>query len=159
MDNGDATVLAGYKRPVSSPPSDQMGWLVVKDQLTDTQTFTLKLGSNTIGRRSEKRPSVHMVVTQDEYMSRPHCTIEVRMGRLGTPEYILRDGALVDGQWKRSLNGTYLNGKEPGLSEYDQLYLTDGDTVQIGETKLVLKVGTISLVAPTGNPGCGSDGL
>ncbi len=142
---GDATVLFGQQRPVSlPPPPDQMGWLVVKDELTDTQTFTLKQGINTVGRQSEKRPSVHMIVTRDEYMSRPHCTIEVRVGRLGTPDYILRDGAMVDGQWKSSLNGTYLNGKEPRLSQYDQLFLEDGDTIQIGETKLVLKVSTLA---------------
>ncbi|MBC7571338.1 MAG: FHA domain-containing protein, partial [Spirosoma sp.] len=58
------------------------------------------------------------------------------------PEYILQDGALIDGIWKNSLNGTYLNGNEPRLSQYDQFFLEDGDTIQIGETKLVLKAGT-----------------
>jgi pSer/pThr/pTyr-binding forkhead associated (FHA) protein len=82
-----------------------------------------------------------MVETRDEYMSRPHCTIDVRMGRTGTPEYILRDGGLKNGAWQKSTNGTYLNGKEPGLNEYDRIYLDDGDTIQIGETKLVLKTG------------------
>ena len=128
---------------VPSPPlqPDNLGWLIVKDELTDTQTFTLQVGANTVGRQSARRPATHVIITRDEYMSRPHCTIEVRMGKLG-PEYVLRDGALIDGVWKDSLNGTYLNGKEPRLSQYDQFFLADGDTIQIGETKLVLKAGT-----------------
>ena len=144
-DGGDATVLFGQRRPVQPPPlPDQVGWLIVKDELTETQTFSLRVGTNTVGRQSEKRPSTHMVITRDEYMSRPHCTIEVRIGQLGMPEYILRDGALAEGRWKNSLNGTYLNGKEPRLSEYDQFFLEDGDTIQIGETKLVLKTGSFT---------------
>jgi len=141
-DNADATMLFGrLAMPAPTLQSESVGWLIVKDELTDTQTFTLQLGTNTIGRQSARRPSTHVIVTRDEYMSRPHCTIEVRMGKLG-PEYILRDGAVIDGAWKSSLNGTYLNGKEPRLSQYDQFFLEDGDTIQIGETKLVLKAGT-----------------
>jgi len=140
--NADATMLFGRMAVPSQPlQSNTLGWLIVKDELTDTQTFTLQLGANTIGRQSARRPATHVIVTRDEYMSRPHCTIEVRMGKLG-PEYILQDGALIDGIWKNSLNGTYLNGNEPRLSQYDQFFLEDGDTIQIGETKLVLKAGT-----------------
>lgn len=140
--NDDATMLFGRMAVASVPlQPDSLGWLIVKDELTDTQTFTLQLGANTIGRQSARRPATHVIVTRDEYMSRPHCTVEVRMGKLG-PEYVLRDGALIDGVWKVSLNGTYLNGKEPRLSQYDQFFLADGDTIQIGETKLVLKAGT-----------------
>jgi len=141
-DNADATMLFGRMAVASLPlKPESLGWLIVKDELTDTQTFTLQLGPNTIGRQSARRPATHVIVTRDEYMSRPHCTVEVRVGKLG-PEYILRDGALIDDGWKSSLNGTYLNGKEPRLSQYDQFFLVDGDTIQIGETKLVLKAGT-----------------
>lgn len=146
-DTGDATVLFGQRRPlhpVSHPTQDRIGWLVVNDEHTATQTFALQLGTNTVGRQSQQRPATHMVITHDEYMSRPHCTVEVRIGRSGQLEYILRDGALVDEQWKPSLNGTYLNGKEPRLNQYDQLFLDDGDTIQIGETKLVLKAGNLT---------------
>ncbi|RIV25449.1 FHA domain-containing protein [Fibrisoma montanum] len=138
---GDETVYNGQRRNIAPVVPPTIGWLIVKDELTETQTFTMQTGTNTVGRFSKTRPSTHMVVTRDEYMSRPHCTIEVRMGRLGEPEYILRDGGLINGEWRKSTNGTYLNGKEPGLSEYDRIYLEDGDTIQIGETKLVLKTG------------------
>ncbi|WP_288427471.1 FHA domain-containing protein [uncultured Spirosoma sp.] len=147
FDSGDTTVLLGQRRsaPLTTQAAqDRVGWLVVNDEQTTTQTFTLQLGTNTVGRQSQQRPATHMIITHDEYMSRPHCTIDVRIGRSGQLEYILRDGALVSGNWKPSLNGTYLNGKEPRLSQYDQLFLDDGDTIQIGETKLVFKAGNLT---------------
>jgi len=118
----------------------ELGWLIVKDEITATQTFVLKKGINTIGRLSKARPADIMVDTDDEYVSRPHCTIEVKIGKSGMVEYVLQDGiSQPDGTWKNSLNGTYLNGQEPRLSEFDRIYLNDGETVQIGVTKLVLK--------------------
>lgn len=118
----------------------ELGWLIVKDEVTATQTFILRKGINTIGRLSKARPADIMVDTDDEYVSRPHCTIEVKIGKSGMVEYVLQDGvAQPDGSWKNSLNGTYLNGQEPRLSEFDRIYLNDGETVQIGVTKLVLK--------------------
>ena len=75
-------------------------------------------------------------------MSRPHCTIDVRLNRRGILDFILQDGVIrPDGSRKNSLNGTYLNGKESRLHEQDRIYLNDGDTIQIGITKLVLKTG------------------
>ncbi|GAB4002258.1 hypothetical protein GCM10028807_60530 [Spirosoma daeguense] len=118
----------------------EMGWLIVKDEQTETQTFVLQMGTNTIGRQSNLSPSTHMIVTNDEFMSRPHCTITVKIGPDGNVAYLLQDGATrQDGSWKYSTNGTYLNGEEPRLSEFDSLYLNDGDVIQIGITKLVLK--------------------
>ncbi|WP_040006258.1 FHA domain-containing protein [Fibrisoma limi] len=143
----------GYLNPIPRPvESDdeqtqvktampaELGWLIVKDEHTATQTFSLRLGINTVGRMSNVSPSDHMVKTDDKYMSRPHCTIEVRINKQGGINYILQDGAVrPDGTWKVSTNGTYLNGEEARLGEFDRIYLNDGDTVQIGVTKLVLK--------------------
>jgi hypothetical protein len=141
----DRTMLNGFMpAPEPPPPPNRLGWLVIKDELTQTATFTLRMGTNTVGRQSAKWPSDHMIETRDEFMSRPHCTIEVRLGKLGLPEYLLRDGASANGKWKFSTNGTYLNGKEPRLSQYDKVFLEDGDTIQLGETKLVFKMGSHS---------------
>ena len=133
--------------PVAEAPTQlrpaiptELGWLIVKDEQTDTQTFVLTMGVNTIGRQSTLSPATHMIVTSDEFMSRPHCTITVKISQKGTVEYLLQDGAArPDGVWKISTNGTYLNGQEPRLSEFDCIYLNDGDVIQIGVTKLVLK--------------------
>ncbi|WP_338869791.1 FHA domain-containing protein [Spirosoma sp. SC4-14] len=117
-----------------------LGWLIVHDEKTASQTFNLKKGLNTLGRLSQKAPSDLMIQTDDRYMSRPHCTIEVKINKLGQVDYVLQDGALQpDGSRKNSRNGTYLNGQEPALHPSEQIYLNDGDTIQIGETKMVLK--------------------
>ncbi|MGA0555884.1 FHA domain-containing protein [Larkinella sp. VNQ87] len=117
-----------------------LGWLIVHDEKTSAQTFNLKQGLNTVGRVSQKSPSDLMIQTQDRYMSRPHCTIEVKINKLGQVDYVLQDGARQpDGSRKNSQNGTFLNGQEPALHPSEQIYLKDGDTIQIGETKVVLK--------------------
>jgi len=117
-----------------------LGWLIVHDEKTSAQTFNLKKGLNTIGRLSQKSPSDLMIQTEDRYMSRPHCTIEVKINKLGQVDYVLQDGAILpDSTRKNSQNGTFLNGQEPALHPSEQIYLKDGDTIQIGETKLVLK--------------------
>lgn len=117
-----------------------LGWLIVHDEKTASQTFNLKKGLNTVGRISRKSPSDLMIQTEDRYMSRPHCTIEVKINKMGQVDYVLQDGARQpDGTRKKSQNGTFLNGQEPALHPSEQIYLKDGDTVQIGETKVVLK--------------------
>jgi hypothetical protein len=117
-----------------------LGWLIVHDEKTASQTFNLKKGLNTLGRISQKSPSDLMIQTEDRYMSRPHCTIEVKINKMGQVDYVLQDGSLkTDGTRKNSQNGTFLNGQEPALHPSEQIYLKDGDTIQLGETKVVLK--------------------
>lgn len=119
---------------------DILGWLIVHDEKTPAQTFNLKKGLNTVGRMSQKAPSDLMINTEDRYMSRPHCTIDVKINKMGQVDYVLQDGArLPDGTRKNSQNGTFLNGQEPALHPSEQIYLKDGDTIQLGETKVVLK--------------------
>jgi hypothetical protein len=119
---------------------DVLGWLIVHDEKTKSQTFDLKKGPNSIGRVSQQSPSDLMIQTEDRYMSRPHCTIEVKISKMGVVEYVLQDGAKqANSTWKNSRNGTFINGQEPALHPSERIYLSDGDTIQIGETKLVLK--------------------
>jgi hypothetical protein len=135
-DKEETWVLPGSKPELP----EILGWLIVHDEKTSAQTFNLKKGPNTVGRISQKSPSDLMIQTEDRYMSRPHCTIEVKINKMGQVEYVLQDGARqADGTRKNSQNGTFLNGQEPALHPSEQIYLKDGDTVQIGETKVVLK--------------------
>ncbi|MCX6216970.1 FHA domain-containing protein [Spirosoma sp.] len=139
----DDDAPTGLGQRVQAPPQPATpGWLIVKDELTESQTFTLHIGSNTIGRQSVDNPANHMITSGDKYMSRPHCTLDVRLNKMGVLDFILQDGvALPKGAYKNSLNGTYVNGKETRLHAQDRIYLQDGDTIQIGITKLVLKTG------------------
>ncbi len=119
----------------------EMGWLLVdttQSQVTPT-VLSLRLGPNTIGRQSTLSPSDLMLTTADETMSRQHCTLEVRINRTGTVDYILQDGAQRPEGWKNSLNGTFVNGSKTRLGEYDRIYLNEGNVIQIGQVQLTLK--------------------
>jgi pSer/pThr/pTyr-binding forkhead associated (FHA) protein len=49
-------------------------------------------------------------------------------------KWYLRDGQWYDGQWRNSLNGTYVNSRE--LKGMEGLELRAGDIISIGEVKL-----------------------
>ena len=118
---------------VKAKSTGDIGWLVVHDEYTDTSTFTLRNGLNRIGRKSDTTPrDINIAIyTKDSYMSREHCEIEVKFNGRGH-QYILRD--------RRSTNGTFLNANPRRLSRTQEAALKDGDTIQVGRTKLVLKL-------------------
>ncbi len=110
------------------------GWLVVHDEQAPVQTFELKIGKNTVGRISEKKPSDIMIDTADTYMSRCHFTLEVIKQSSGKFEYLLYDN--------KSMNGTFLlSDQNKRLGANDQFFIQDGNTIQAGRTKMVLKCG------------------
>ncbi len=120
------------KLPIPAIHNGEVGWLVVHDELTSDQTHTLKLGKNTVGRLSDSKPCEVMIDTEDRYMSRHHSVIEVIQRADGQLFYVISDCG--------STNGTYINADASRrLTEYDQIYLNDGDTIQLGRTKMVLK--------------------
>lgn len=117
-----------------------MGWLVVHDEQTSSETFLLRFGKNALGRKSnDTPPEVNIPIeTPDNYMSRYHCDIFIELNPEKTAyQYKLSDGAL--GKKQPSTNGTFLNGKGR-MSPSDIWLLKDGDTIQAGRTKLVLKM-------------------
>jgi hypothetical protein len=130
--------------PIVSPPPqvveeditqidtpEGFGWLMVHDENTPKQTFDLRLGINTIGRKKSIPVDVP-IETADAYMSKNHCSITVVLRPNQTLAYILKDIG--------SKNGTYLNGTK--LKADDMLYLQDGNTIQIGRTKVIIKTVT-----------------
>ena len=123
-----------------SQSEDTIGWLIIHDEYTETYTFNLRKGINRIGRDSDSTAlDVNIRIrTQDQYMSRHHCDIEVRwQNGKNAHEYVLSDKA-YQGK-KASSNGTFVNGGKR-LSAWEEVLLKDGDTVQVGRTKLVLKL-------------------
>jgi pSer/pThr/pTyr-binding forkhead associated (FHA) protein len=108
------------------------GWLVVHDENTKQQTHTLKMGKNIVGRKSESKLCEVMIDTEDKYMSRNHFAVEVSLGTKGM-EYMVYDVT--------STNGTFINAvKENKLNQKDKVLLSDGDTIQAGRTKMVLRI-------------------
>ncbi len=111
------------------------GWLVVHTENRLPVTYELFQGMNIIGRPDGPH-HVDVRVEDDKYVSRTHCTIEVKKDFIHRFIYILHDGI---NKQRRSTNGTYINGLEDKLGQGACVYLKDGDTVQVGETKLAFK--------------------
>lgn len=114
-----------------------VGWLVVHTEGQPPSSFEMRPGLNFIGREVSQYGNAISVV-EDMYVSRLHAVVEARaLGR--TYEFIISDG-LKNAGGKSSKNGTFINGNSLRLSSYEQKVLRDGDTIQVGYTKLVLKV-------------------
>lgn len=125
-------VVEAVEANIPLPPPAEVGWLVVHDENTNEQTYPLKLGKNVVGRESESKPCDIMIDTDDMRMSRNHSVIEVGIKPNGQYEYLIYDCG--------STNGTYINGDaSKKLTQYDMVFLRDGDTIQMGRTKMVLK--------------------
>lgn len=122
------------QQPIKENHHQQFGWLVIHDEYTETHTFNLREGINRIGRKahSTSRDINITIQTGDKYMSREHCVIEVTWrSDKNNYEYILSD--------RRSTNGTFVNtGRR--LLPSDNISLKDSDTIQVGRTKLILKL-------------------
>jgi hypothetical protein len=125
------------RRSIQDNPTE-FGWLVVHDEFTKTDTFPLVEGVNRIGRCSQDADSsINIsIVTSDAYMSRYHCELEVRRVNHKL-EYIISDKSTR--RKKQSTNGTYINASHRRLLPSEEVIIHDGDTIQLGATKLVLK--------------------
>lgn len=122
------------------------GWLIVHDENAPSQTHTLRLGRQVIGRLNSSSPCDIMINSQDVFMSRNHCVLEVKPNRSGGFDYLLSDRKTSGGTPENmSTNGTFVNAIAKPLQPNDVVYLNDGDTIQMGTTKAIIK--TIKTVA------------
>lgn len=120
--------------------SELVGWLIVHTEDKEHDTFELKLEKNIIGRPSNSY--IPDVPINDQFVSRRHAVVFVRINENNFYEYFIADNPEVN-EGKASLNGTYVNGNKERLTSVAvQIY--DGDTLQIGMTKLVLKTSNIT---------------
>lgn len=126
---GETQFVGGSSQKSKEYFSADPGWLIIHDENTTQQTFTLKEGKQVVGRKSESKPCDIMVKTEDLYMSRNHFNIEVNKFVNGMYGYSISDC--------NATNHTFVNLKQ--LRGGDELYLKDGDTIQAGETKIVFK--------------------
>ncbi|MEO6282959.1 MAG: FHA domain-containing protein [Dyadobacter sp.] len=130
----------------STSGKTDVGWLVVHDENAPLQTYPLKIGRQIIGRHNSATPCDIMIITQDVFMSRNHCILEVKPVRSGGYDYLVSDRKMSNGvPQNMSTNGTFVNAFEKGLQPNDVVYLNDSDTIQLGQTKMVIK--TIRTVA------------
>lgn len=113
------------------------GWLVVHTENKLPITYDLYEGDNIIGRPDGPH-QIDVRIEDDDYVSRTHACIQIYKDYLHRFRYELHDnGAHARG--RASTNGTYINGIEERLTKDSSVFLCDGDTIQVGTTKLVFK--------------------
>jgi len=116
------------------------GWLISHTENSPTKVYPLQVGKNYIGRKLQAGFTPFIVIENDPYISRIHAVVDIN--EKPTDEcYIMDSAASNNGQ--PSKNGTYVNGDKKRIEE--KVGLNDGDTIQIGVTKLMLKYNTKEL--------------
>jgi pSer/pThr/pTyr-binding forkhead associated (FHA) protein len=94
-----------------------------------SKTFELNNGENYLVRSSQNLKN-EILIENDAFVSRLHAVLKVK-----NDEALISDAGLNG--FKESKNGVYINGKPRRIvKEYT---LHEGDTIQIGNTKLVFK--------------------
>lgn len=93
------------------------------------ECYELKVGINTIGRKSAKSASTVQIATDDMSVSRVHAEIEVVKLENENIKAILRD---VRDEEKANLKPMYFG--DDRMYPEDRLDLENGDTFKIGET-------------------------
>ena len=112
----DETILAGKKEEVTP------GYL-----LYGGQKYPLGFGNNVIGRKATTSQATVQIATDDRYMSRQHLAIQV----IKASTYKVR--VVVSNYHNK--NASYVNGQL--LNEGDQLVLTEGSIIKMGNTTVV----------------------
>lgn len=106
---------------------------IVSNEYATSQTFSIPSGKSIIGRLSQAvnaaKPNIG-VITNDTYMSKLHCMIEMEEQKDGNYKYILSN--------YQGKNGTFLGDTK--LNASDAFYLNDGDSFKIGRTTILFHI-------------------
>ena len=90
------------------------------------QQYELSIGGNIIGRKADTSAADVQIETVDMFMSREHAVVNVRR--------LPNGGLKVDVTNHKNKNSTKINGIL--LQDGDAIVLHDGDTIELGKTKL-----------------------
>lgn len=120
------------KKQLADPP----GWLIRHTENQSSKTFILARGKNYIGRKADPLFKPTIIIDDDTFISKIHAVLLVEENNDGFDFFLIDTPASNGG--KASSNGTYLNGDTARISEKTKLY--ENDTIQVGVTKLILKV-------------------
>jgi hypothetical protein len=132
------TVILAKETPVPAKPEKSVaGWLVVHTENKEPLTYDLVLGDNFFGTEADGY-LVEIPIKDDKYVSRSHANIKISQDLLQRFHFELWDNGARRPQGP-STNGTYINGNSSRLGVNEVIFLMDGDTIQVGETKLVFK--------------------
>lgn len=132
------------QRPATGQPSgtaEPVAWLIRHTEQKSHNHHALWPGDNPIGRTAVvNRRSI--CIEDDPYVSRFHAAIIVTPKPGGFSVELADDGRFNQGEPSR--NGTYLNGSDQRIKSNDIRLLKDGDTIQVGNTKFMLRINSAS---------------
>jgi pSer/pThr/pTyr-binding forkhead associated (FHA) protein len=104
---------------LAAPKTIKHGKLKVGDQY-----YTLRMGSNVVGRKANSSEANIQIVTTDMFMSRQHALIKMTKVANGSMK------ALISNFQNKHV--TYVNGME--LVENDEVLLINGAQIKMGKT-------------------------
>ena len=88
------------------------------------EKYLLYEGRNIIGRKGKTSAATIQIASNDRYMSRQHCCIDVTVLPTGNMKVVLSN--------YQNKNFTIINGHQ--LENGDKIRLSDGNTITMGET-------------------------
>lgn len=128
-DNG-ATQLAGSAygstQLVSSVPKKKQSAKL----MFDGDSYELEEGKNIVGRKGNTSKATVQIATEDHYMSRQHCAINVTTLPDGTIKAVLSN--------YQNKNCTKVEGQE--IETGDAIRLSDGNQITMGHTTVIFKL-------------------
>ncbi len=127
--------LSAHQIPAKNNDPIPVAWLIRHTENLPAKNYPLYAGENFIGRHAQPGKNC-ILIDDDPYMSRSHALLYVEHHINNYAFYITDNAAVNSG--RASKNGTYVNGNEQRLT--GKTALREGDTIQVGNTKLVLRL-------------------
>ena len=127
-DNG-ATQLAGTSYGATQLVTDTPKISTSAKLLYDGISYPLEEGQNIIGRKGNTSKATIQIATDDRYMSRQHCSINVTTLPDGTKKAVLSN--------YQNKNLTSIDGQP--IETGDAIRLTEGNSITMGHTTITFK--------------------
>lgn len=128
-DNG-ATQLAGISYGATQLVTDTPKISTSAKLLYDGISYPLEEGQNIIGRKGNTSKATIQIATDDRYMSRQHCSINVTTLPDGTKKAVLSN--------YQNKNLTSIDGQP--IETGDAIRLTEGNSITMGHTTVTFKL-------------------
>lgn len=94
------------------------------------RSYLLPIGRNIVGRSGETSEATIQIESEDRYMSRQHCCIDVKMGSDGQVTAVLSN--------YQNKNVMKVNGHQ--IQKGTSIQLSDGNTITMGHTNVKFKL-------------------